>query len=145
MSNENDLYELPNSWKWVKLGEILQPSSEKIDPLKTEPTIYIGLEHIERDTGKLLGYGNSIEVRSLKDIKLVLSKGGINRILIDNFTPQETKEAIQLIGNKFDAESSGGINEKNIAKYAASGVGFISVGALTHQVKSLDLSLKAVK
>jgi len=66
MSNENDLYELPNSWKWVKLGEILQPSSEKIDPLKTEPTIYIGLEHIERDTGKLLGYGNSIEVRSLK-------------------------------------------------------------------------------
>ena len=86
-----------------------------------------------------------IEVRSLKDIKLVLSKGGVNRILIDNFTPQETKEAIQLIGNKFDAESSGGINEKNIAKYAASGVDFISVGALTHHVKSLDLSLKAVK
>lgn len=86
-----------------------------------------------------------IEVRSLKDIKLVLSKGGVNRILIDNFTPQETKEAIQLIGNKFDTESSGGINEKNIAKYAASGVGFISVGALTHHVKSLDLSLKAVK
>ena len=86
-----------------------------------------------------------MEVRSLKDIELVLAKGGINRILIDNFTPQETKKAIQLVGNKFDTESSGGINEKNISKYAASGVDFISVGALTHHVKSLDLSLKAVK
>jgi nicotinate-nucleotide pyrophosphorylase (carboxylating) len=86
-----------------------------------------------------------VEVRSLKDIEFVLAKGGINRILIDNFTPQESKKAIQLIGNKFDTESSGGINEKNISKYAASGVDFISVGALTHHVKSLDLSLKAVK
>ncbi len=86
-----------------------------------------------------------VEVRTLQDINLVLKRGGVNRVLIDNFTPQETKRAIQLIGNKYDTESSGGINEKNIAKYAASGVDFISVGALTHHIKSLDLSLKAVK
>lgn len=86
-----------------------------------------------------------VEVRTLQDISLVLKRGGVDRILIDNFTPQETKKAIQLIGNKFDTESSGGINEKNISKYADSGVDFISVGALTHHVKSLDLSLKAVK
>jgi len=86
-----------------------------------------------------------VEVRTLQDINLVLKRGGVDRILIDNFTPQETKKAIQLIGNKFDTESSGGINDKNIAKYAASGVDFISVGALTHHIKSLDLSLKAVK
>ena len=86
-----------------------------------------------------------IEVRSLSDIQKVLAKDGINRILIDNFTPIETKKALKLINGRFETESSGGINEKNISKYAATGVDFISVGALTHQIKSLDLSLKAVK
>ncbi|MCD6066555.1 MAG: nadC [Bacteroidetes bacterium] len=86
-----------------------------------------------------------IEVRSLNDIKEILKKGGVDRILIDNFTPAETKKAIALIDGKFQTESSGGINKKTIRAYAQTGVDFISVGALTHHVSSLDLSLKAVK
>jgi nicotinate-nucleotide pyrophosphorylase (carboxylating) len=86
-----------------------------------------------------------IEVRSLEDIKEVLKRGGVNRILIDNFTPAQTKRAVELIAGKYQAESSGGINKSTIRKYAECGVDFISVGALTHHVSSLDLSLKAVK
>lgn len=86
-----------------------------------------------------------IEVRSLNDIKEVLKRGGVNRILIDNFSPADTKKAVKLINGKYKTESSGGINEKTIRKYAKTGVDFISVGALTHHVSSLDLSLKAVK
>ena len=86
-----------------------------------------------------------IEVRSLDDIKEVLTRGGVDRILIDNFTPAETKKAVALISGKFQTESSGGIDHKTIRKYAEAGVDFISVGALTHHVNSLDLSLKAVK
>ncbi len=86
-----------------------------------------------------------IEVRSLEDIKEVMKRGGVDRILIDNFSPSETKKAIALINDKFQSESSGGIDSKTIRKYAETGVDFISVGALTHHVSSLDLSLKAVK
>lgn len=86
-----------------------------------------------------------IEVRSLEDIKEVMKRGGVDRILIDNFTPALTKKAIELINGKFQSESSGGIDSKSIRKYAETGVDFISVGALTHHVSSLDLSLKAVK
>lgn len=86
-----------------------------------------------------------IEVRSLADIIIVLERGGVDRILIDNFTPEETKKAVALINGRIQTESSGGINEKTIRKYAKAGVDFISVGALTHHVNSLDLSLKAVK
>lgn len=85
-----------------------------------------------------------IETRNLKDVKLVLSRGGVQRIMLDNFTPFETAEAVKQIKGKFKIESSGGITEKNIRKYADCGVDFISIGALTHHVKSLDLSLKAV-
>ena len=84
-----------------------------------------------------------VEVRSLKDIEVVLLHKGIERILIDNFTPATTKKAVKMIGEKVKTESSGGITEKNIAAFAKSGVDFISVGAITHHVKSLDLSLKA--
>jgi nicotinate-nucleotide pyrophosphorylase (carboxylating) len=84
-----------------------------------------------------------IEARNLSDVKSILLNGGIDRIMLDNFTPELLKEAINLINNKFETEASGGINEQNIVSYAATGVDFISVGALTHQVKSLDLSLKA--
>ena len=86
-----------------------------------------------------------IEVRSLEDIKEVMKRGGVDRILIDNFSPAQTKKAIELINGKFQSESSGGINKSTIRKYAETGVDFISVGALTHHVSSLDLSLKAVK
>jgi nicotinate-nucleotide pyrophosphorylase (carboxylating) len=86
-----------------------------------------------------------VETRSIEDVKKVLAHGKVQRILLDNFSVEETREAVKLIHGKYETESSGGINEKNIAAYAKCGVNFISVGALTHQVKSLDLSLKTIK
>lgn len=84
-----------------------------------------------------------VETRSIEDVKKVLVHGKVQRIMLDNFTPEATREAVLLIAGKYKVESSGGINEQTIAAYAACGVDYISVGALTHQVKSLDLSLKA--
>ncbi|MBL7937704.1 MAG: carboxylating nicotinate-nucleotide diphosphorylase [Bacteroidia bacterium] len=86
-----------------------------------------------------------VETRTLNDVKLILKKGGFQRIMLDNYSISDTKKAVALIGDKFEIESSGGITEKTIASYAKCGVDFISVGALTHHVKSLDLSLKAVE
>lgn len=86
-----------------------------------------------------------VETRTLTDVKLILNKGGFQRIMLDNYSVADTKKAVALIGNKFEIESSGGITEKTIASYAKCGVDFISVGALTHHVKSMDLSLKAIK
>ncbi|HRF99626.1 MAG TPA: carboxylating nicotinate-nucleotide diphosphorylase [Bacteroidia bacterium] len=86
-----------------------------------------------------------VETRTLNDVKLILEKGGFQRIMLDNYSIADTKKAVALIGNKYEIESSGGITEKTIANYAKCGVDFISVGALTHHVKSLDLSLKAIK
>ncbi len=86
-----------------------------------------------------------VETRTLDDVKEVLAIGAIQRIMLDNFTPEKLKEAIELINGKFETEASGGINETNISSYAETGVDYISVGALTHHIKSLDLSLKAVK
>lgn len=86
-----------------------------------------------------------VETRTLNDVKLILKKGGFQRIMLDNYSIADTKKAVALIGNKFEIESSGGITEKTIASYAKCGVDFISVGALTHHVKSMDLSLKAIK
>jgi nicotinate-nucleotide pyrophosphorylase (carboxylating) len=85
-----------------------------------------------------------VEARSLEDIKEILSLGGVNRILIGNFTPEQTREAVNLIQGQCETESSGGITIDTLRDYAACGVDYISVGALTHQIKSLDLSLKAV-
>jgi len=84
-----------------------------------------------------------VETRSIDDVKEILAVGGIQRIMLDNFSPAKLKEAIELINGKFETEASGGINENNIVAYAETGVDFISVGALTHHIKSLDLSLKA--
>jgi len=84
-----------------------------------------------------------IEARSLDDIRQILASGGADRILIDNFSPELTAEAVKLINGACETESSGGITFENIREYAACGVDYISVGALTHQIKSLDLSLKA--
>lgn len=86
-----------------------------------------------------------VETRSLDDVKKVLAHGGVKRIMLDNYSPADTLKAVKLINGKFEVESSGGITEKNIAAYAKCGVDFISIGALTHHIKSLDLSLKAVK
>lgn len=84
-----------------------------------------------------------VEVRSLDDIRRVLNHGGVDRIMFDNFSPELTKEAVQLVNNRFETESSGGITIENLREYGEAGVDFISVGALTHSVKGLDMSFKA--
>jgi nicotinate-nucleotide pyrophosphorylase (carboxylating) len=85
-----------------------------------------------------------VEARSIAEVQEILSVGGIHRIMLDNFSIADIKKALALIKGKYETEASGGITEKTIRKYAACGVDFISVGALTHHIKSLDLSLKAV-
>lgn len=84
-----------------------------------------------------------VEVRSLDDIHRVLKHGGVDRIMFDNFTPELTKEAVALVNGKVETESSGGITLENLRAYGEAGVDFISVGALTHSVKGLDMSFKA--
>ncbi|MBP6022690.1 MAG: carboxylating nicotinate-nucleotide diphosphorylase [Ferruginibacter sp.] len=84
-----------------------------------------------------------VETRSIDDVKKVLATGKINRIMLDNFTPEKITEALHLINGKYETEASGGINLENIESYAATGVDYISSGAVIHQAKSLDLSLKA--
>jgi nicotinate-nucleotide pyrophosphorylase (carboxylating) len=86
-----------------------------------------------------------IEVRNLEELEQVLQTGNINRILLDNFNFAGLREAVNIINGRFITEASGGITIDTIREYADCGVDYISVGALTHSVKSLDLSLKAVK
>ena len=86
-----------------------------------------------------------IEVRNFDELNQVLQHGGVNRIMLDNFTPENTRKAVEMIGGRFETESSGGITFDTLRQYAECGVDFISVGALTHSVKSLDMSFKAVK
>ena len=85
-----------------------------------------------------------VETRSIEDVKKVLLTGKVNRIMLDNFTPAMITDALALIDGKYETEASGGINLDNIEVYAATGVDYISSGAVIHQAKSLDLSLKAV-
>lgn len=84
-----------------------------------------------------------VETRSLDDIRRVLAHGGVDRIMFDNFTPELTADAVRLVDGRVETESSGGITLDTIRAYGAAGVDFISVGALTHSVKGLDLSFKA--
>lgn len=86
-----------------------------------------------------------VETRNLKEIDEVLETGIAFRIMLDNFSPDQIREAVQHINGRVETEASGGINEKTLVSYAETGVDFISMGALTHHVKSFDLSLKAVK
>ena len=86
-----------------------------------------------------------VEARDMDEIKDILAHGVADRILIDNFNIHETKEAVALIGNQCQTESSGGIDEVTLRHYAECGVDFISSGALTHSVYNMDLSLKAVE
>ena len=85
-----------------------------------------------------------VEARSFDEINEIMAVGGIDRIMIDNFTPSDCKKAVELIAKKFETEASGGITDQTLRDYAETGVDFISIGALTHHIKSLDLSLKAV-
>ena len=82
-----------------------------------------------------------IEVRNLDELNRVLAVGNVHRIMLDNFTPELLKEAVEIIGGSYETEASGGITDKTLLQYAESGVDYISVGALTHHIKSLDISL----
>ncbi|MEI7504318.1 MAG: carboxylating nicotinate-nucleotide diphosphorylase [Paludibacter sp.] len=85
-----------------------------------------------------------IEVRTFDELAQVMEVGGIYRIMLDNFTPENTRKAVEIIAGKFETESSGGITFDTLREYAECGVDYISVGALTHSVKSLDMSFKAL-
>jgi len=85
-----------------------------------------------------------VETRNVEDVKKVMTAGKVDVIMLDNFTPEQIKEALVIINGKYQTEASGGINLSNIEDYAATGVDFISSGAVIHQARSLDLSLKAV-
>jgi len=85
-----------------------------------------------------------IEVRSFDELAQVMAEGGVDRIMLDNFTPENTCKAVEIIAGKYETESSGGITFATLKEYAECGVDYISVGALTHSVKSLDMSFKAV-
>ncbi len=94
-------------------------------------------------TGRVLPI--EVEVRTLGDIDEVLAEGGVDRIMLDNFSVELTREAVRKIAGRVEIESSGGITFDTIRDYAECGVDFVSVGALTHQIKSLDMSLKAIQ
>lgn len=102
---------------------------------------------IERTQAYLKATGKElkveIEVRNLDELEQVLAIGKVDRIMLDNFTPELLLEAVQRIGGRFETEASGGITKETLRSFAETGVDFISVGALTHSFKSLDLSLKA--
>lgn len=84
-----------------------------------------------------------VETRNIEDVKRVLAVGGIQRIMLDNYNPEQLAEAVKLIDGKYETEASGGITIENIEAYAATGVDYISVGAIIHHATSMDLSLKA--
>jgi nicotinate-nucleotide pyrophosphorylase (carboxylating) len=86
-----------------------------------------------------------VEARSMKEVEEILQEGIAFRILLDNFQPAQLMEAVAFIDGRVETEASGGITEENVRDYALCGVDYISMGALTHHVKSLDLSLKAVQ
>lgn len=94
---------------------------------------------------KQLNMPVEIEVRNLKELNEVIEHGGADRILLDNFEFDKLKEAVSIINNRYITEASGGITKENVVEYAKCGVDYVSLGALTHSVKSLDMSLKAVK
>jgi len=107
-----------------------------------------GITQAIRKTKKYLKKNNLdldiiVETRNIKEIKEVINEGGIRRILLDNFNFDETRNAVKIINNEYETESSGGITERNILEYAKCGVDYISLGALTHSIKNFDLSLKA--
>ncbi len=84
-----------------------------------------------------------VETRSIEDVQRVMATGNVRRIMLDNYTPEQVEEAINIIGGKYETEASGGINMDNVVAYARTGVDFISVGAVIHHAVSMDLSLKA--
>lgn len=107
-----------------------------------------GIKNAIEATHKYLSENNKslkieLEVRNFDELAEAMEVGGIDRVMLDNFSPTDLKKALQIIDGKFETEASGGISIDTIREFAETGVDFISVGALTHQIKSLDLSLKA--
>jgi nicotinate-nucleotide pyrophosphorylase (carboxylating) len=107
-----------------------------------------GVENAINRTKKYLSKENKklqieVEARNLDDITKIMAVGGVDIIMLDNFSLQQTRNAVKMINGQYKTESSGGINLENLREYALCGVDYISVGALTHQIQSLDLSLKA--
>jgi nicotinate-nucleotide pyrophosphorylase (carboxylating) len=108
-----------------------------------------GIDKAIRKTHKYLRKKDKIlpivvEARSLEEVESILEVEGIDRIMLDNFSTENTRKAVEMINGKFETESSGGITLDTIRDYAECGVDYVSVGALTHQIKSLDMSLKAI-
>lgn len=108
-----------------------------------------GISNAITSTHKYLKENNKqikieIEARDLNELNEILAVGGIDRIMLDNFSFEDMRTAVSLINGKYETEASGGITDKTIREYAECGVDFISVGALTHQINSIDLSLKAI-
>lgn len=106
-----------------------------------EPAITKANEYLKKNKKDLK---IEIEARNLAEVQAIIHFGGVDRIMLDNFSYADTREAVKLIDGKFETESSGGITLETIRGYAECGVDYISVGALTHQIKSLDMSLKAI-
>tara|TARA_B100000941_G_scaffold231511_1_gene173932 strand:- start:404 stop:1249 length:846 start_codon:yes stop_codon:yes gene_type:complete len=86
-----------------------------------------------------------VEARNLNEVNEIILEGGINRILLDNFNYQKTKEAVKIINERYETESSGNITQKNVLNYAKCGVDYVSIGALTNSIKTFDISLKSIK
>jgi nicotinate-nucleotide pyrophosphorylase (carboxylating) len=84
-----------------------------------------------------------IEARTIRDVEIILETGGAFRILLDNFSVEDLREAVRFIQGRVETEASGGIHPGNVLEYASTGVDYLSMGALTHQIQSIDLSLKA--
>ena len=106
-----------------------------------EPAIKKANKYLQQ-TGKNIKI--EIEARNIAEVEEILKIGNVHRIMLDNFNYENTRKAVMLINNEYETESSGGITIETIREYANCGVDFISVGALTHQIKSLDMSLKAI-
>jgi nicotinate-nucleotide pyrophosphorylase (carboxylating) len=106
-----------------------------------EKAIELSRQYVERVNPALK---IEVETRSLDEVKRVVAVGKVDRIMLDNFTPEQLTEALKVINGRIETEASGGIHLDNIETYAKTGVDYVSVGALIHQAKSVDLSLKAV-
>ena len=106
-----------------------------------EKAIHLAYEYVHSTKP---GLKIEVETRNLEDVKKVMATGKVDRIMLDNFTIEDIQSALLLINKKFETEASGGITLANIASYASTGVDFISSGAIIHQARSVDLSLKAV-
>ena len=107
-----------------------------------EPAIERTQEYLKTINKKLK---IEIEARNIDDVKEIIKYGGVDRIMLDNFSVIETLNAVKMIGGRYETESSGGITLETVRSYAECGVDYISVGALTHHIKSLDMSLKATE